>query len=128
MIIRNEDKFRTRNKSRRNAIENSIFRPEILAMIAAARDRLSFETPGTDFVDLETMKRTASATETTLCLHSEGAARVFPKEAVFLEGDVGNEKSVNTRLTGWERTSSWRRVVAVAWRRTVSCSDCMRCA
>ena len=40
-------------------------------MMAAARDRLSFATLGTDFLDLKTMKRAASATDTTLCLHSD---------------------------------------------------------
>ena len=44
-------------------------------MMAAARDRLSFATLGTDFLDLKTMKRAASATDTTLCLHSD----VLPK-------------------------------------------------
>ena len=73
--MRNEDKFRTRNKSQRSVIETALFRPETVAMMAAARDRLSFATLGTDFLDLKTMKRAASATDTTLCLHSD----VLPK-------------------------------------------------
>ena len=56
-------------------IETALFRPETVAMMAAARDRLSFATLGTDFLDLKTMKRAASATDTTLCLHSD----VLPK-------------------------------------------------
>ena len=75
MVVRNEDKFRTRNKSQRSVIETALFRPETVAMMAAARDRLSFATLGTDFLDLKTMKRAASATDTTLCLHSD----VLPK-------------------------------------------------
>ena len=89
-------------------------------MIAAARDRLSFEASGTDFVDLKTMKRTATASDTTLSLHSEETAKVFTKEKVFLEGDVSDDECINTRSTGWGRTTSWRRTVAAVWRRTAS--------
>ena len=80
MVVRNEDKFRTRNKSQRSVIETALFRPETVAMMAAARDRLSFATLGTDFLDLKTMKRAASATDTTLCLHSDVLPRAIPND------------------------------------------------
>ena len=116
MVVRNEDKFRTRNKSQRSVIETALFRPETVAMMATARDRLSFATLGTDFLDLKTMKRAASATDTTLCLHSDVLPKAIPNDpsakaipndplakaipndpttntiqkTVYLEGDVGD--------------------------------------
>ncbi|TYZ62114.1 hypothetical protein PybrP1_012101, partial [[Pythium] brassicae (nom. inval.)] len=39
-VLRNEDKFRTRNQSTRTAVEPAIFRPEIVAYMAAARAQL----------------------------------------------------------------------------------------
>ena len=80
MVVRNEDKFRTRNKSQRSVIETALFRPETVAMMATARDRLSFATLGTDFLDLKTMKRAASATDTTLCLHSDVLPKAIPND------------------------------------------------
>ena len=42
MIVRNEDKFANRNKSKRNLFEMSIMRPDIIAMIVKARNSLAF--------------------------------------------------------------------------------------
>ena len=94
MVVRNEDKFRTRNKSRRSVIETALFRPETVAMMAAARDRLSFATAGTDFLDLKTMKRTASATDTTISLHSDASIRVICDDAS--RRATSNNPSTNT--------------------------------
>jgi hypothetical protein len=39
-VVRNESKYRKRNRSRRNETDFSIFRPEIIDMMITARDRL----------------------------------------------------------------------------------------
>ena len=101
MVVRNEDKFRTRNKSQRSVIETALFRPETVAMMAAARDRLSFATLGTDLLDLKTMKRTASATDTTLCLHFDASTKAICNDpsARAIPNDLSAKRVPNDPLT-----------------------------
>ncbi|KNB45351.1 hypothetical protein JH06_1396 [Blastocystis sp. subtype 4] len=88
MIIRNEDKFLTRNKSKRNTIENLILRPDIVAMIAHARAVLSFSPQATEFIDLVTMKRVSEQCSTTMGVGIEETQKVFEDTKVFLEQDI----------------------------------------
>ena len=88
MIIRNEDKFLTRNKSKRNTIENLILRPDIVAMIAHARAVLSFSPQATEFIDLVTMKRVSEQCSTTMGVGIEETQKVFEDTKVFLEQGI----------------------------------------
>lgn len=103
MIIRNEDKFLTRNKSKRNIIENSILRPDIVAMIGHARSVLSFSPQATEFVDLVTMKRVTEQCPTAIGLSMEETQKEFEDTKVFLESDVSDFPLVGCRLMGLER-------------------------
>ena len=94
MIIRNEDKFLTRNKSKRNTIENSILRPDIVAMIAHARAALSFSPQSHEFIDLVSMKRVSEECSTTMGFGLEETQKEFDDTKVFLEKDVGHLKGI----------------------------------
>ena len=98
MIIRNEDKFLTRNKSKRNTIENLILRPDIVAMIAHARAVLSFSPQATEFIDLVTMKRVSEQCSTTMGVGIEETQKVFEDTKVFLEQDVRYSNRILCRL------------------------------
>ena len=52
MIVRNEDKFANRNKSKRNLFEMSIMRPDIISMVAKARNSLAFVPHSKRLIDL----------------------------------------------------------------------------
>ena len=103
MIIRNEDKFLTRNKSKRNTIENLILRPDIVAMIAHARAVLSFSPQATEFIDLVTMKRVSEQCSTTMGVGIEETQKVFEDTKVFLEQDVRYSNRILCRLMGLVR-------------------------
>lgn len=71
MIVRNEDKFANRNKSKRNLFEMSIMRPDIISMVAKARNSLAFVPHSKRLIDLATMSETESPSETTIELLDE---------------------------------------------------------
>ena len=66
MIVRNEDKFAHRNKSKRNLFEMSIIRPEIVAMIFKARSLLAFGPHSKSWVDLNTLKEVDVPSDSTV--------------------------------------------------------------
>lgn len=102
MIIRNEDKFRTRNQSKRNYIENAIIRPDIIAMIAHARSQLAF--PGgnqpssplrsTMYVDLLTWEATNTPTATTMTTNWEKHWKEYDETTLFSEKEVLHSRKI----------------------------------
>lgn len=88
MIIRNEDKFGSRNQSKRSSFEMSIIRPDIVAMIMNARSVLSFKKiNGDSFLDLSTFEITKEQSAVSVVIHDH----VWNEEdlsRVYLEADV----------------------------------------
>lgn len=95
MIVRNEDKFANRNKSKRNLFEMSIMRPDIIAMIVKARNSLAFVPHSKRLIDLSTMSETECASDTTVELLEEPWKECEDAgDRVYLERNVKNgEKS-----------------------------------
>lgn len=88
MIIRNEDKFSCRNKSKRSAFEMAIIRPEIVAMIWNARSQLSFQKPSnTSCLDLSSFEFTTTTSTTAISLDTLTESNHDPGK-VYLEADV----------------------------------------
>lgn len=88
MIIRNEDKFGSRNQSKRSSFEMSIIRPDIVAMIMNARSVLSFKKmDGNSFLDLSTFEITKEQSAVSVVIYDH----VWNEEdlsRVYLEADV----------------------------------------
>lgn len=88
MIVRNEDKFGSRNQSKRSSFEMSIIRPDVVVMIMNARSVLSFkETAGDSYLDLSTFEITKEQSPVSVAIQDH----VWKEEdlsRVYLEADV----------------------------------------
>ena len=93
MIVRNEDKFANRNKSKRNLFEMSIMRPDIIAMVVKARNALAFVPHSKRLIDLSTMSEAECASDTTIELLEEPWKECEDAgDRVYLERNVETEK------------------------------------
>ena len=88
MIVRNEEKFMTRNKSKRNFIENAIIRPEIIAMMEQARTRLAFHEDCAPWIDLTSMKVVDHRTATSISASWDRHWKEYDVSTLFLEKEV----------------------------------------
>ena len=88
MVIRNEEKFLTRNKSKRSFIENAVIRPEIIAMIEQARTRLAFHQDCAPWIDLASMKVVDYRTTTSISASWDRHWKEYDLSTLFLEKDV----------------------------------------
>ena len=88
MVVRNEEKFMTRNKSKRNFIENAVIRPEIVAMMEQARTRLAFHEDCAPWIDLTSMKEVDHRTVTSISASWDRHWKEYDLSTLFLEKDV----------------------------------------
>ena len=100
MLIRNEDKFMYRNKSRRQHFATRILRESVVAMMMGARDQLAFFHPSKTLFDLKTLQETTTASETTVFLKEGEWSIDRDDSAVYLEGDVRTKKSSHGQIDG----------------------------
>ena len=101
MIVRNEDKFANRNKSKRNLFEMSVLRPDIIAMVVKARNALAFVPHSKHFIDVSTMKETESASETTVEVLEEPWKECEDAgDRVYLERNVETWNRVEMQIDG----------------------------
>ena len=78
----------TRNKSKRNLIENAVIRPEIISMMEQARSRLAFHEDGAPWIDLTTMTVVDHRTTTSISANWDRHWKEQDVSTLFFEKDV----------------------------------------
>ena len=95
MLVRNEEKFRKRNKSKRSQFDIAVIRPETVAMVWNARNWLSFsQTTGDDYLNLASFEMQSSPSNVTIPLLEGQWNQELDDTTIYFEKDV----SLNTRI------------------------------
>ena len=104
MIVRNEIKFQSRNKSKRNQFEIQIIRPEIIRMVWNARCWLAMkQMTGEQYLNLKTFEIGDQPNEDSIALKEENWSETFDDSHVFLEKEVVFCRMFYDRYREWER-------------------------
>lgn len=89
MVVRNEEKFRKRNKSKRSQFDIAVIRPETVAMMWNARNWLSFnKTTGNNYLNLSTFEIQSNPSNNAIPLLEDQLNQELDSSRVYLEKDV----------------------------------------